>query len=637
MAEALPLQPGDPRRIGGHEIIGRLGVGEQGTVFLGRDAAGRSVAVKLLHLRLSGEPAARSRFTGALAPARRVTGPCTAAILDADVEGDRPFVVGEFVDGPSLQQLVEEEGPRAGAVMERLAAGIMIAVAAAHRAGAAHHDLKPRNVLLGRDGPMVTDLGVTRALEAVCATPTGRVSDDPAYKAPEQLSGIGIGPAADVFAWAVTLLFAASGASPFGEGSPSEVMQRVVYDDPDLSALPGSLRDVVADALAKDPESRPAATEILDRLLGESGTLTSRMPPSLVSEARELLRAPLPSVVTSPEVLPLQLPPPTEAPAAVQPPPPAAVPPPPPAAVPPPPPAAVPPPPPAAVQPPPPAAVQPPPPAAVQPPPPVAPEAVPAGFGAVGGAAVHVPVRDDFGGDATQALPPLAAIPAPSSVEDTATDMTAPTPHLIPGLGPQDDDQHDAKHNPTAILRLEPEPERPSLASRLPRLPGGRSLPRPSNHVLGVALSLVIGVLVGIAIIALVLWPQFRGDSAEDPQRADPAARAADDRPVTAIPPAFAGAWRGTAINASRGAQFPIEVNFEAGATSARAFYPRERCSGTLTLTQGTNRTLRMALTIAKPCTSGNVQITRQQDGTLQYVWTSPSGKATYHARLARG
>ncbi|GLZ15516.1 hypothetical protein Acsp04_57510 [Actinomadura sp. NBRC 104425] len=602
MAEALPLQPGDPRRIGGHDILGRLGVGEQGTVFLGRDAVGRSVAVKLLHLRLSGEPAARARFTGALAPARRVTGPCVAEILDADVEGDRPFVVGEFVNGPSLQQLVDEEGPRAGAVMERLAAGTILAVAAAHRAGAAHHDLKPRNVLLGRDGPMVTDLGVVRALEAVCATPTGRVSDDPAYKAPEQLSGIGIGPAADVFAWAATLLFAASGAPPFGEGSPSEVMQRIVYDDPDLSALPGVLRDVVSDALAKDPGSRPEAVEILDRLLGESGTLTSRTPPPLVSEAQRLLSAPAPSVVTTPEVLPLQLPPPTQAPAAVQPPPPAAA--------------------------------QTPAPAAQ--PPSAAPEAADLrGLGSA--AAVHAPARDDAGGDATQALPPQAALPATSSVEDTATDMTAPTPHLIPGMDPPGGGRPGAEHNATAILQLEPEPERPAPALRLPRLPGGLSLPRPGNHVLGVAASLVIGVLVGIAIIALVLWPQFRGDTAEDAQQTDPAAQVGDDSPVTAIPPAFAGSWRGTAINAARGAQFPIEVEFESGATSARAFYPKERCSGTLTLTQGTNRTLRMTLTIAKPCTSGNVQITRQQDGTLQYVWTSPSGKATYHARLSRG
>ncbi|MBX6767595.1 MAG: hypothetical protein IRY90_10660, partial [Actinomadura rubrobrunea] len=233
-------------------------------------------------------------------------------------------------------------------------------------------------------------------------------------------------------------------------------------------------------------------------------------------------------------------------------------------------------------------------------------------------------------GDATQARPPLAA----SSVQDAADVKTAPTPHLIPGMddGPRDDDRRQA----TAILEMRPDAERPSLLARLSELPGVGVLPRPGSHVLGVALSLVIGVAVGIAIIALVLWPQFRSDSAEQPQQADPATRAADDRPVSVIPPAFAGTWRGTAINPGRGAQFPVEVSFEAGATSARAFYPKERCSGTLTLTRGTSRALRMALTIAKPCTSGNVQITLQQDGTLQYVWTSPNGKATYHARLAR-
>ncbi|GLW64386.1 hypothetical protein Arub01_26300 [Actinomadura rubrobrunea] len=596
MAEALPLQPGDPRRIGGHEIIARLGAGGQGTVFLGRGPAGRSVAVKLLHLRLSGEPAARSRFVGALAPARRVMGCCTAAILDADVDGDRPFVVGDYVDGPSLQRLVDEEGPRGGAVMERLAAGIMIAVTAAHQAGTAHHDLKPRNVLLGRSGPMVTDLGVVQALEAVSAAPTGRVTDDPSYKAPEQLSGMGVGPAADVFAWAATLLFAASGTAPFAGASPSEIMQRIVYDDPDVSVLPRTLRDAVADALAKDPKSRPSARDLLDRLMGEAGALTSRMPSAMVSEARMLLddRTP-PALQTTPEVLPVQLPPPTQAPAAAQPPPPVSV-----------------------------------------QPPPAAPEPA-----SVGAASLRVPVRDEApfdsrslgAGDATQAMPPLAA----SSVEDPADVKTAPTPHLIPGMdeGPRDDDRRQA----TAIMEMRPDASRPaplSFLSRLSELPVVGALPRPSSHVLGVALSLFIGVAVGIAIIALVLWPQFRSDSAEQPQRADPATQAADDRPVSVIPPAFAGTWRGTAINPGRGAQFPVEVSFEAGATSARAFYPKERCSGTLTLTQGTSRALRMALTIAKPCTSGNVQITLQQDGTLQYVWTSPNGKATYHARLAR-
>ncbi|MGK5551335.1 serine/threonine protein kinase, partial [Actinomadura kijaniata] len=134
-AGALPLQPGDPRRLGEYDITGRLGVGEHGAVFLGGGPDGRPVAVKLLHVRLSGEPVARSRFTAALAPARKISGFCCAAVLDAGVEQDRPYVVGELVEGPSLHQLVTEEGPRGGAVVERIAVGTAVALAAVHRAG----------------------------------------------------------------------------------------------------------------------------------------------------------------------------------------------------------------------------------------------------------------------------------------------------------------------------------------------------------------------------------------------------------------------------------------------------------------------------------------------------------------------
>ncbi|MGK5559264.1 protein kinase domain-containing protein, partial [Actinomadura kijaniata] len=153
---------------------------------------------------------------------------------------------------------------------------------------ALHLDFKPGNVLLGPDGPRVCDFGVTRALEAVNAFPAGRVVEDPAYQAPEQLSGIGIGPATDVFAWAATLLFAATGAPPFGDDSPAEVMQRIVYDDPDLAELPDSLREVVSDALAKDPAERPTSAALLERLLAEDGSLAGRMPAEMVAEGRAL-------------------------------------------------------------------------------------------------------------------------------------------------------------------------------------------------------------------------------------------------------------------------------------------------------------------------------------------------------------
>ncbi|MCP9981136.1 serine/threonine-protein kinase [Actinomadura madurae] len=305
MPEALPLQPGDPRRLGSYEIAGRLGVGEQGAVFLGRDPSGVPVAVKVLHVRLSGEPVARARFAEAFTSARKVSGFYTAAILDADVEDDLPYVVSEWVGGPTLQKLVDEEGPRGGVVVERVAVGVAIALAAVHRAGAVHHNLKPGNVLLSRSGPKMGDFGIVQAMEAVNVSFGGHITEDPAYRSPEQLSGTGIGPATDVFAWASTLLFAATGRPPFGEGSPSEVMQRIMYDDAALSGVPMSLRDVLTSALAKDPAERPTAKELLEKLLDANGALVTRLPFGMVEEGRAVISPRVPPLTSR---LPLRSP-----------------------------------------------------------------------------------------------------------------------------------------------------------------------------------------------------------------------------------------------------------------------------------------------------------------------------------------
>lgn len=156
---------------------------------------------------------------------------------------------------------------------------------------------------------------------------------------------------------------------------------------------------------------------------------------------------------------------------------------------------------------------------------------------------------------------------------------------------------------------------------------------RPSNHVLGLALSLFIGVSVGIAIIALVLWPQLKGDDGPPPDSAN----ASNNRPVTTIPSSFAGTWKGTVVNTNRNVSFPVEVTFQTGGTTAQAVYPREGCNGTLTLARGTESALKMNLAIGKPCTSGVVEITRQPDGTLQYTWSKPGTKLAYGGRLNRG
>ncbi|MFC0038348.1 serine/threonine-protein kinase [Actinomadura rayongensis] len=295
MPEALPLQPGDPRRLGEHEITGRIGVGEHGAVFLGRSADGRPVAVKLLHLGLSGRPLADARFTAAFAAARRVAGFCSASVLDAGTQDDRAFVVTEFVDGPSLAALVAAEGPRGDTVLERLAVGMAVALAAIHRAGSVHGDLRPANVLLGPDGPRVTDIAVRSALEAL-GTPPSTTGEAPYYQAPEQFEGGPAGAPADIFAWGATLLFAATGVRPFSDMAPDE--------DPDLAPLPESLRGLVGTALARDPADRPTAQRILDRLLVEDAALADRLPASMVAEGRALaqgVRAPQPAPGPGPD------------------------------------------------------------------------------------------------------------------------------------------------------------------------------------------------------------------------------------------------------------------------------------------------------------------------------------------------
>ncbi|MES9607006.1 hypothetical protein ABWI04_28005, partial [Actinomadura sp. NPDC000929] len=156
---------------------------------------------------------------------------------------------------------------------------------------------------------------------------------------------------------------------------------------------------------------------------------------------------------------------------------------------------------------------------------------------------------------------------------------------------------------------------------------------RPGNHVLGLALSLVIGVSVGIAIIALVLWPQLKADDDGSPPDST---NTSDNRPVTTIPASFAGTWKGTVVNTGRNASFPVQITFETGGTTGRALYPRENCNGTLRLARGTESALRMNLEIGKPCTSGVVQVTRQPDGTLQYTWTKPGTNLGYGGRLSR-
>ncbi|MBA8949327.1 protein kinase [Actinomadura namibiensis] len=267
MTAVRPLLPHDPARLGGYELVGRLGEGGQSIVYLGRGEDGRTAAVKLLRVQLSQDPQWRARFERELDVLGRVAGFCTAQVLAADVAGDLPYVVSEYVPGPSLTGLVTERGPRVGTDLDRLAIGTVTALAAIHRAGILHRDFKPSNVLMGPDGPRVIDFGIARVMGAARSTTSGIVGT-PSYMAPEQISGEDLGTAVDLFAWGATMLFAATGRHPFGNDTISAVFHRILHHEPDLSPLPEALREVVAASLDKDPAGRPEAQQALLDLLG---------------------------------------------------------------------------------------------------------------------------------------------------------------------------------------------------------------------------------------------------------------------------------------------------------------------------------------------------------------------------------
>ncbi|WP_061291763.1 serine/threonine-protein kinase [Herbidospora cretacea] len=258
-----PLDPDDPRSLGDYRLTGRLGEGGQGVVYLGTAPSGLPVAVKLLRGADDGVRHALSRELSAL---RNVAPFCTARVLAADVAGRRPYVVSEYVDGPSLQERVTSAGPLTGGELERLAVGTATALAAIHAAGVVHRDLKPGNVLLGPDGPRVVDFGIARPSES--DTITGGLIGTPAYMAPEQIAGRPASAASDVFAWGVTIIFAATGRAAFGANSVASVLHRIMTVDPDVSDVPSPLRELVTRCVAKDPASRPTARDVLLTLVG---------------------------------------------------------------------------------------------------------------------------------------------------------------------------------------------------------------------------------------------------------------------------------------------------------------------------------------------------------------------------------
>jgi serine/threonine protein kinase len=254
------LKPGDPSRVGNYRLIGRLGEGGMGQVFLGLSPGGRQVAVKIIHPGYASSKQFRERFAREIEAARRVGGFHTASVVDADPGADPPWMVTAFIHGPSLQQAVAEGGPFGLERVCRLGAGLAEGLAAIHACGLVHRDLKPSNVILADDGPRIIDFGIARAAEASPMTTAGMVVGTYSYMSPEQLRGEVAGPASDVFALGCMLAFAATARITFGDDSIVTVVYRITTEPPDLSGVTEEhgFRDLVRDCLSKSPANRPS-------------------------------------------------------------------------------------------------------------------------------------------------------------------------------------------------------------------------------------------------------------------------------------------------------------------------------------------------------------------------------------------
>ncbi|MFE0193647.1 serine/threonine-protein kinase [Streptomyces sp. NPDC058989] len=272
------LTADDPQWIGDYRLIGRLGSGGMGRVYLARSEGGRTVAVKLVKAELAAEEEFRDRFRAEVAAARRVGGRWTAPVLDADTEAEVPWVATGYIAGPTLSEVVGgsygrggSHGPLPEHSLRRLAYGLSCALLDIHGVGLVHRDLKPSNVLLTIDGPRVIDFGIARALDAVgdqTQTRSGTVVGSPSFMSPEQVQGQRVGPASDVFCVGSVLAYAATGRQPFGSAASGvhAVMFKIAQEEPDLGGAPAGIRGLIEDCLAKDPAARPSPEEITGRL-----------------------------------------------------------------------------------------------------------------------------------------------------------------------------------------------------------------------------------------------------------------------------------------------------------------------------------------------------------------------------------
>ncbi|MFI8966022.1 serine/threonine-protein kinase [Streptomyces sp. NPDC053493] len=268
-----PLAADDPTTVAGYRLAARLGAGGMGKVYLSYTPGGRPVAVKVIRPEFGEDAEFRRRFAQEVRSAQRVQGLYTAPVIDADAEGTQPWLATAYVPGPSLADAVVTHGALPVETVLLLVAGMAEALQVIHGAGLVHRDLKPSNVLLAADGPRVIDFGIAHAADATSLTGSGVTIGTPSFMAPEQAAGRRVTPATDIFALGQVAVYAATGAPAFGEGTSHGVLYRIVHEEPDLSAVPERLAELVTRCLAKDPEGRPSVPEVI-RLCQEANAAT---------------------------------------------------------------------------------------------------------------------------------------------------------------------------------------------------------------------------------------------------------------------------------------------------------------------------------------------------------------------------
>ncbi|WP_372449334.1 serine/threonine-protein kinase, partial [Streptomyces montanisoli] len=280
----MRLRREDPRAVGSFRLHRRLGAGGMGVVYLGSDRRGQRVALKVIRPDLAEDQEFRSRFAREVSAARRIRGGCTARLVAADLEAERPWFATQYVPGPSLHDKVAEEGPLPASDVAAVGAALSEGLVAVHEAGVVHRDLKPSNILLSPKGPRIIDFGIAWATGASTLTHVGTAVGSPGFLAPEQVRGAAVTPATDVFSLGATLAYAATADSPFGHGSSEVMLYRVVHEQPQLRGVPDTLAPLLRACLAKDPGDRPSTLQLSMRLkeiaAREAQGLTEARPPA---------------------------------------------------------------------------------------------------------------------------------------------------------------------------------------------------------------------------------------------------------------------------------------------------------------------------------------------------------------------